>query len=108
MKALLQCYKCQRFEHAVGSSCGKRRCAKCGEEHEIKECTAAAPTCCNCAGDHMVGYRECEHFIQARRVQRVRDQHKVTHAEAVERAEGVLRVTVGVETCSCSSCSEIR
>lgn len=24
----------------------KRRCAKCGEDHEIKECKAAAPTCC--------------------------------------------------------------
>lgn len=77
VKAPLQCYNCPRFEHVAGS---------CRAE-EIKECKAASPACCNCGGDHMVGYQGCEHFIQARGVQSVRDQHKVTHAVAVKRVE---------------------
>lgn len=35
----------------------------------------------------MAGCRGCMHFFQARSVQSVRDQHKVTNAEAVERVE---------------------
>lgn len=51
----------------------------------IQNCKAEAPKCPNCDGDHAAGFHSCECFVQARRVQVVKDQNKVTYAEAVQR-----------------------
>lgn len=96
----LRCYKCQRFGHVACR--GKRRCAKCGEDHEIQVYKAEVPKCCNCGGDHAAVFHGCEHFVQARRVQIVRDQHKVSYAEAVKRVDrepgvGKVKVNSAVE-----------
>jgi len=81
----LRCYNCQKFGHVAGSCRGKRKCAKCGGDHIVQNCKAETPKCSNCDGDHAAGYYGCEHFVQARRVQVVKDQNKVTYAEAVQR-----------------------
>ena len=93
----LRCYECQKFGHSAGACRGKQRCMKCGEEHDIKECMEGAPKCSNCGGDHAAGFRGCMHFIKARKVETVRDQLKVSYADAVktvQRGEGARRVNV--------------
>lgn len=85
IKPPLRCYNCQKFGHVAGSCRGKRKCAKCGGDHIIQNCKAETPKCPNCDGDHAAGFYGCEHFVQARRVQVVKDQNKVTYAEAVQR-----------------------
>ena len=70
---------------------------KCGEEHEIKECMEGVPKCSNCGGDHAASFRGCKHFVKARKVDTVRDQLKVSYADAVktvQRGEGARRVSV--------------
>ena len=70
---------------------------KCGEEHDIKECMEGVPKCSNCGGDHAVSFRGCTHFVKARKVETVRDQLKVSYADAVktvQRGEGARRVSV--------------
>lgn len=45
------------------------------------------PKCCNCGGDHAAAFRGGVLFVQARRVQTVKDQIKIPYAEAVKRAD---------------------
>ena len=93
----LRCYECQRFGHSAGACRGNQRCMKCGEEHNIKECMAGVPKCSNCGGDHAASFRGCMHFVKARKVETVRDQLKVSYADAVktvQRGEGARRVSV--------------
>lgn len=85
IKPPLRCYNCQKFGHIAGACRGKRKCAKCGGDHIIQNCKAEAPKCPNCDGDHAAGFHGCECFGRARRVQVVKDQNKVTYAEAVQR-----------------------
>lgn len=81
----LRCYNCQQFRPVAGSCRGKRKCAKCGGDHVIQNCEAEAPKCPNCGGDHAAAFRGCMHSVQARRVQAVRENDKVSYAEAVQR-----------------------
>lgn len=85
IKPPLHCYNCQRFGHVAGSCRGKRKCAKCGGDHAIQNCKAEAPKCPNCDGDHAAGFRCCERFVQAKRVQEVKDQNNMSYAEAAQR-----------------------
>ena len=84
IRPLLRCYNCQRFGHAAGSCWGKRKCAKCGEDHVIQNCEAEALKCPNFGGDHAAVFCGCMHSVEARRVQPVRENDKVSYAEAVQ------------------------
>lgn len=45
---VLRCYKCLGFNH-IASNCTKDvTCAKCGKQHESKECEATIANCPNC------------------------------------------------------------
>lgn len=54
-------------------------------DHSIQNCEAEAPKCPNCDGNHAAGFYGCERFVQAKRVQFVKEQSKVSYAEAVQR-----------------------
>ena len=81
----LHCNNCQRFGHVAGSCRDKRKCAKCGRDHLIQNCEAEALKCPTCGGDHAAAFRGCMHSVQVRRVQAVRENYKVSYAEAVQR-----------------------
>lgn len=91
----LRCYNCQRYGHIADSCRGKKKCAKCGGDHGIKECRSDAPKCSNCGGDHVAVYRGCEYTIKARQVQVVRERDKVSYAEAVKTVARGCRVESG-------------
>lgn len=91
----MRCFKCQRFGHMAPACRGGRRCLKCGGDHDIAKCEIDSVKCCNCGGSHMASSRECDHFTKARKVQVVKEQHKITYAEALQRMEGVAPVMSG-------------
>lgn len=80
----LRCFKCQRFGHTAINCKGKRRCARCGEDHDYEKCKRGVqPKCCNCGGDHSVAYGGCEVMKRQVEIQQVRVQNKISYAEAV-------------------------
>ena len=80
----MRCYNCQRFGHTAKYCKGKRRCPKCGEDHEFKDCRQEQPKCCSCGGSHSVAYGGCEVMKKEVLIQQVRTQNKTTYAEAVK------------------------
>lgn len=80
----MRCYNCQRFGHTAKYCKGKRRCARCGEDHEYRQCSHEQPKCCSCGGNHSVAYGGCEVMKREVAIQQVRTQNKATYAEAVK------------------------
>ncbi len=53
----LRCLDCQRFGHTALNCKEKRRCARCGEDHEYEKCRRKVQLkCCNWGGNHSVAY----------------------------------------------------
>lgn len=91
----LRCFKCQRFGHVVAVCEGKRRCRRCGKDHDGKECIDV-PKCCNCGGDHPASYRGCPNYVRAEKVEKVKKDNKLSYAEAVKQVDK-MRVEVQVQ-----------
>lgn len=82
----IRCYKCQGFGHLAKKCEGKRRCARCGEDHEYGKCVEGVrPKCSNCGGGHSAAYWGCEVMQQEVKIQAIKVQEKVSYAEAVRR-----------------------
>jgi len=79
----MRCYNCQRFGHTAKVCKGRRRCARCGEDHEYGQCNHEQLKCCNCGGNHSVAYGGCEVMKKEREIQQIRTRNKITYAEAV-------------------------
>ncbi|VDI39763.1 Hypothetical predicted protein [Mytilus galloprovincialis] len=60
----IQCYKCQGFGHMANQCRNKKRCIKCGEEHENEQCTSTDLKYVNCKGKHMSNDKECPQRTQ--------------------------------------------
>lgn len=86
----LRCFdvRCQRFGHLAATCRGKRRCAKCGEDHDVQNCKVSDPKCCNCGGSHHPSFKECCHFIKAKQVQDVKEKNRISYVEALKKVEG--------------------
>jgi len=82
----LRCFKCQRYGHVAAVCNGKRRCRRCSEEHDGKECTGPVK-CCNCGGEHPASFRGCHNYVKAENVERIKKERKISYAEAVRRVE---------------------
>ncbi|XP_056270945.1 uncharacterized protein LOC130194087 [Pseudoliparis swirei] len=84
----LRCFKCQRFGHIANNCKEKRRCARCGGDHEYGKCgTGTQPQCCNCGGAHSVAYGGCEVMRRETEIQKVRVERRITYAEAVRETK---------------------
>ena len=85
----LRCFNCQRFGHIAKNYKEKRRCARCGGDHEHGKCgTGVQPNCCNCGGAHNVAYGGCEVMKRENNIQKVRVERKISYAEAVRVSRG--------------------
>ncbi len=92
----LRCFNCQRFGHVAAACKGKRRCGKCSEDHDFKECKNQIK-CCNCGGTHVAAYRGCPVHAKADVVQKMRDENKISYAEAVRIERASVSHVVGSE-----------
>ena len=67
-KDIIQCYKCQRYNHSERSCHANPRCVKCAGPHVTRQCTKALTTkdlkCVNCMGNHTANYRGCPVYLQ--------------------------------------------
>ena len=81
----MRCYNCQRLGHFRDQCRGKKRCSRCGGEHDVSECAPGVQKyCCNCYGEHSAAYGGCPVMRQGKEVQRYRVCHQVSYAEAVK------------------------
>ena len=82
----LRCFKCQKFGHIAAVCKGKKRCSRCGGEHDYGECEEGAKVkCCNCGGEHSAAYGGCEASKKAQEVQKVKVVQGISYAEAVKK-----------------------
>lgn len=57
-----QCFRCQRWGHSSAACKSRRRCVRCGEEHDAKSCPlplTEPAVCCNCRASHPASFRGC-------------------------------------------------
>lgn len=55
MPKRMRCYNCREFGHMAMSCKKRKRCARCGGEHDYgKYGEGVEPKCCNCGGKHTV------------------------------------------------------
>lgn len=62
-KLILQCKRCQGFNHTRAYCRKEPRCVKCAGKHLTKNCFASrntSPKCINCKESHLANYRGCE------------------------------------------------
>lgn len=67
-------FKCQEFGHIAKVCKGKRRCARCGGDHEYGHRGGVQPKCCN----HSVAFWGFEGMRHERDIQRIRGKEKVS------------------------------
>lgn len=63
-KPVLQCYKCQGFQHVAAACTSEEKCRRCGQQHHSKDCTAEQPVCANCGGAHTASDFACPQFLK--------------------------------------------
>ena len=64
---VVQCYKCLEFGH-IAEKCNKQqKCARCGADHSIKQCSRTENTvkCANCNENHSANYKGCNKYQEA-------------------------------------------
>ena len=86
-----QCYRCQGFGHNAVHCRFKARCLICAGPHELRECkmknnaNRSAEVCCpNCKGKHTANYGGCYFFKEAKKVEWLRANNKISYRDAVK------------------------
>lgn len=78
----VQCFNCQRYGHTAGSCKAHTRCLLCSENHKKEDCRTAVRKCANCSENHVASSKECRFMKNAREIESVKINEKVTHEEA--------------------------
>jgi len=86
---------------------GKKRCCKCGGEHDYGQCEEGVePKCCNCGGPHSAAFLGCKAQKQATEAMRIKTVQNISYAQAVKQVQvtnGDLienNITQSKDTCS--------
>ena len=94
-----QCYKCQRLGHSAMDCNSKPRCMICAKEHETRTCPHKSVgglyenrKCANCGENHTANYGGCRVYREAKHVERVRAEQKLSYRDAVQMVQQEARV----------------
>lgn len=69
-KDVIQCQRCQQFNHTRTYCTQPPICVKCGLEHEPRDCAKprdTSPKCGLCEGEHTANYRGCPEYLKLKR-----------------------------------------
>jgi hypothetical protein len=84
----IQCFKCQAYGHPAKYCIGKEVCVVCAGDHKLSDCTNTVennkPKCANCGKDHTASYRGCTTAKEAKKINDIRIEKKITYSEAVK------------------------
>lgn len=73
----MRCYNWQEFGHIAKMCKGKRRCARCGGEHEYGKCgDGVRPKCCNCGGNFILHIHKKFHMVQMKNQRKETEYNK--------------------------------
>lgn len=63
---IVQCYRCQRFWHTASHCKQPIRCVRCGEPHDVSNCSRLRndAVCCLCGGPHHAAHKMCPARLQ--------------------------------------------
>ena len=61
---VLQCLRCNQFNHKANDCTNTTKCKHCGDNHESKDCTSNNIKCSNCGGNHKATYKKCQEYIK--------------------------------------------
>lgn len=64
---LIQCMRCQKFNHTAKYCHKTPMCVKCGKDHLTRTCTKSEDVpakCGNCQGDHTANYGGCPYYLK--------------------------------------------
>ena len=91
-----QCYRCQGFGHNAQHCRYKPRCLVCAGPHQLRECDKRTANnritnvkCSNCKGDHTANYGGCPFYKDAKEVEKLRVNNKVSYRDAVKLLKDV-------------------
>lgn len=88
IKPVLRCFNCQHLGHVAKVCKWKKRCCKCGGEHNNGECGVIVwPKCCNCGGYHSAAYLGCIAQKQAMEAMKYKSVHNISCAQAVKKIQ---------------------
>ena len=81
-----QCYRCQKFGHNADNCRSNIRCVACAGPHAVVDCPVREKShvkCTNCGGNHTASYGGCQYIKNARVVEQVRSEKKISYRDAV-------------------------
>ncbi|ODM93269.1 Nucleic-acid-binding protein from mobile element jockey [Orchesella cincta] len=68
----MQCTRCCRYGHQGKQCRAQARCSFCGGTHQRQLCTAKAPSCINCQGEHTATSHDCVIWQQGKLMNELR------------------------------------
>lgn len=87
---VVQCYKCQGFNHLAKNCYKKPKCFKCSLQHNTSECPVTSSDnykCANCEKSHAANNKSCEVYIKVlqsktnKPVQKSKSYHSAKNSE---------------------------
>lgn len=79
-----QCTNCWMYTHKTTDCKKRKKCGKCGSEHEDPNCDDR-PKCINCRGQHTANARECPERMRQRKIKEAMQKERISMTEATEK-----------------------
>lgn len=79
---VIQCFQCLRYGHTIKLCNGRKRCQRCGDNHDRNDCTSSSESCVHCQGAHRSVDRACPEYERQRKIREAMAFHNYSFYEA--------------------------